>query len=115
MKEISFNEFFLDVWNIAQRMNLNQTEFLEKCGFPKQRFNNWVTGKQNLTGRNFIKLLERVGMDCQKFEKTTKRVFSTEQIEECELRKFEKNHRGLLLKLARDASLVKKLSVELGG
>jgi transcriptional regulator with XRE-family HTH domain len=113
MKEVSFNEHFIEVWEIARNKGYTQTEFLEKCGFQKQRFSHWVKGKQNLTGRSFIKLLEGVGVDCQTYESLTKRQFTPEQKEECIIRSWERKNRDLLLRLARDASLTKKVRNEI--
>lgn len=116
MREISFNEHFLCVWEIAKLKDrgTTQTEFLKKCGFPKQRFSHWKNNKQNLTSSNFIKLLEGIGVDCQTFESLAKTKLSPQQKEECELRKWERQNKDLMLKMMRDEILTKKTRKDAG-
>lgn len=62
-----YKRYFPFLWADAQRKGLNKTEFMERCGMPKQSFVKYQKG-QGIQAKTMVNLMEGLGMTVEALE-----------------------------------------------
>lgn len=107
VKTIHFNDFFDVLWKEAQRMGMNQTEFMRSAGLPKQRFTELSKRKINLTGHLFSKLMGGLALTTEHIEHVSGKKFTKEQKNEIKMQSFLNRNRDVIEDVASDRALEK--------
>lgn len=63
-----YKRYFPFLWKEAQVKGLNRTEFMGRCGMPKQSFTKYDRG-QGITAPTMVNLMEGLDLSIEKLEK----------------------------------------------
>ena len=77
---MNFNEAFMLAWEDARkRRGLNKGEFMKQSGINRQRMREFLGGTREVSAYYFAKVLERMRMTPEQFERAFNYSFSEEQ------------------------------------